>query len=199
MRQLFVAILPAVLLGLGMPDRTEAADVTPDYGPPPSAYGVPRYRMPLDYGPPPYYDPRRDYGTPPVYRSPPSDYAERGYRVPPDYGPAPRDYGSPPGYSPPNGNGPPDYGLPPRAYEVPPGYGRPNGNGPPDYELPPRAYEVPQYATPYGTSPGRPACNLQWRCGPWNCGWRRVCHPEFYARPYRGYEPLPRPGDHGPY
>ena len=34
------------------------------------------------------------------------------------------------------------------------------------------------------------ACRRIWRCGPWGCGWRRVCRPGFaypYLYPYRYY------------
>lgn len=34
-------------------------------------------------------------------------------------------------------------------------------------------------------------CRLVWRCGPWGCGWRRVCWRPPYA--YYGYGPYYRP------
>jgi hypothetical protein len=44
------------------------------------------------------------------------------------------------------------------------------------------------------------ACRAVWRCGPYGCGWRRVCYaPRYYGgpryyRPYRyGYRPYVRP------
>jgi hypothetical protein len=114
---------------------------------------------------------------------------------PPGYGPPPSAYGSPPDYGAPPDYGPrPDYGPPSRAYRPrPPAYGPPIDYGPP------HAYGPAPYPTPYAASPARPACDLQWRCGPWGCGWRRVCYPEVYARPYRGFGPPPGPGDYGPY
>ena len=33
-------------------------------------------------------------------------------------------------------------------------------------------------------------CRRIWRCGPYGCGWRRVCSyagPSYYRRPYRAY------------
>jgi hypothetical protein len=100
-----------------------------------------------------------------------------GYAPPPAYNPS-DEYGPLPGYGPPSVYGPPDdYGPPP------------------DYDLPPR----PPHSIPYAVSPIRPACDLQWRCGPLGCGWRRVCYPERYARPYRGYSPPPGPTYYGPY
>src|SRR5215470_1463624 len=88
----------------------------------------------------------------------------------------------------------------------PPGYGPPSVYGPPSsYGPPPR----PPHAIPYAVSPIRPVCDRQWRCGPWGCGWRRVCYPaqpsvEHYATPYRGYAyrgygPPTGPGYYGPY
>ena len=119
-----------------------------------------------------------------------ADVVPSPYGPPPAYGPQPR-YGSPDDYGP-----PPGYGQPP-AYSSPsPRYGSSD-----DYGQPPR----PPYAIPYGVSPRSyavrpaPACDMQWRCGPWACGWRRVCYPEHYARPYRGYPPPQGPGYYGPY
>ena len=112
---------------------------------------------------------------------------------PPLYGPR-SGYGPPPGYAPPDEYGPPPAYSPPSPYGQPPGYAPPDEYGtPPAYSLPRRAYGPPPYGIPYAASPVRPACGLQWRCGPWGCGWRRVCYPEIYARPYRGYDPPPDP------
>lgn len=118
-----------------------------------------------------------------------------GYGPPPAYTPPPPDYG-PPSHA---------YGPPPDAYEPPPGYrprvdyGPPPGYGPPpEYAAPLRGYG-PAYPLPYAASPVRPGCDLQWRCGPWGCGLRRVCYPEIYARHFRGYGPPPRVGEYGPY
>jgi hypothetical protein len=65
---------------------------------------------------------------------------------------------------------------PPAGYGPSPRYSRPD-----DYGPPPR----PPHAIPYAVSPRsyavRPAvCDRQWQCGPWGCGWRRVC---FAAQP----------------
>lgn len=110
-----------------------------------------------------------------------------------DVAPPPPGYGPPPGYTTPNEYGPPpSYGPPPRPYGPRSGYALPDEYSPPPaYGPPPSAYAPPPYAIPYAASPVRPACGLQWRCGPWGCGWRQVCHPEIYARPYRGYGPPP--------
>jgi hypothetical protein len=123
-----------------------------------------------------------------------------------DVGPSSPPYGPPYTYGPPPGSGPPpaystsdEYGRPP-AYGPPPGYDPPDDYGPPSDYGPPRR---PPYAIPFAPSPPRfavrPACDLQWLCGPWGCGWRRVCYPERYARPYRGYAPPSGPGYYGPY
>src|SRR5262245_24862689 len=114
--------------------------------------------------------------------------------LPPTYGP-PSAYGPPPGYRPSDEYGPPtDYG-PPSVYGPPPVVAPPDDYGPPtDYGPLLR----PRRAIPYAVLPVRPACDRQWRCGPWGCGWQRVCYPEVYARPYRGYPPPPGPG-YGPY
>jgi hypothetical protein len=195
MRHLFIAtVTTAVLLATGaFPDRAEAADVGPPYGPPPGHGPQPGYGSRDDYGPPPAYgqppaygpsrryDPRDDYGPPPAYGPPPSPrYSSRD-----DYGPPPA-YGSPRRYDPPDDYGPPsDYGPPPR----------------------------PPHAIPYAVSPVRPVCDVRWRCvegfaGPGACGWRRVCYrrsaAEVYARPYggyadRGYGLPPGPRYYGPY
>src|SRR5215831_623121 len=111
----------------------------------------------------------------------------------PFYGPPPG-YRQPPGYGPRRGYSLPDEYAPPSAYGPSPGYTLPGEDGPP-----PHAFGPPSYATPYAASPMRPACDLQWRCGPWGCGWRRVCYPEVYARPFRGYSPPPGPSYYGPY
>jgi hypothetical protein len=115
---------------------------------------------------------------------------------PPGYGPPPPGYDWPPDHGAP----PHAYGPPPSAYELPPSYRPPIDYGPPpEYGPPRRTYERPPYTIPYAAAPAHPACGLQWRCGPWGCGWRRVCYPEVYARPYRGYVLPPLPGDYGPY
>jgi hypothetical protein len=131
--------------------------------------------------------------------------ADVGGPPPPAYGP-PYTYGPPPGYSPSDEYSPPPaYGPPPSAYPSP-GYSAPDDYGPPlDYGPPPR----PPHSIPYAVSPVRPACELQWRCGPRGCGWRRVCYPaqpsaEPYASPHRGYAdrgfgPPSGPGYYGPY
>src|SRR5215475_1162737 len=105
---------------------------------------------------------------------------------PPAYGP-PFAYGPPPGYTPSDEYEPPPAYGPRSAYGLPPRYGRPDDYGPPpeyglpaEYGPPPR----PPRVIPYAASPVRPGCDLQWRCGPWGCGWRPVCYPQVYARPY---------------
>ena len=114
-----------------------------------------------------------------------------------DVGPPPPAYwppsaGPPPGYAPWNEYEPPPAYGPRSAYGLPPRYDQPDDYGPlPDYGPPPR----PPRVIPYAASPVRPGCDLQWRCGPWGCGWHRVCYPQLYARPYRGYGP----GYYGPY
>jgi hypothetical protein len=119
-----------------------------------------------------------------------------------DVTPLPPGYGPPPsGYWPPDRGAPPRvYGPPPPAYESPPYYGpRTDYGPPPEYGPPPRTYVPPPYTLPYTAAPARPTCERQWRCGPWGCGWRRICYPEVYARPYRGYAPPQDPDDYGPY
>ena len=130
--------------------------------------------------PPPAYGPPYTYGPPPAYGSPPAYTPSDEYGPPPAYGPPPSAYGPPPSYLPDDDGRQSDYGPPLR---------------------PPRAI-------PYAVLPIRPSCDLQWLCGPWGCGWRRVCYPprsfaERYARPYRGfadrgYGPPPDPGYYGP-
>jgi len=132
-------------------------------------------------GPPPGYGPPSVYGPPPSYGPSPGYRSFDEYGPPPDYGPSPR-------YSLPDDNDPSG------------DYGPPSNYGPP-----PR----PPHAIPYAVSPIRPVCDRQWRCGPWGCGWRRVCYPaqpsvEHYATPYRGYAyrgygPPTGPGYYGPY
>jgi len=141
--------------------------------------------VPSPYGPPPAYGPQSGYGPRDDYGPPP------GYGQPPAYSsPSPR-YGSPDDYGP-----PPGYGQPPAYGSPSPRYGSSD-----DYGPPPR----PPHAIPYAVSPRSyavrpaPSCDMQWRCGPWACGWRRVCYPEHYARPYRGYPPPQGPGYYGPY
>jgi hypothetical protein len=97
----------------------------------------------------------------------------------PGYGPPPSAYDWPPDHgAPPRAYGPPAYGSPP-GYRPPTDYGPPPEYGlPPEYGPSPRVYARPPYPIPYAASPARPACDLQWRCGPWGCGWRRVCYPE---------------------
>jgi len=128
-----------------------------------------------DVGPP--YGPPSAYDPPYTYSPPPGYRSSDEYEPPPAYGPPPSAYPSP-------------------RYSAPDDYGPPLDHGPP-----PR----PPYSIPYAVSPVRPACDLQWRCGPWGgCGWRRVCYPvqpsaEHYARPYRGYGAPAGPGYYGPY
>ena len=107
---------------------------------------------------------------------------------PPPYGP-PSVYGPLPGYSPSD------------QYDPPPGYGPPSTYGPVPLYAPPPDYDPPRppRSIPYAVSPVRPACDVQWRCGPRGCAWRRVCYPEVFARPYRGYGPPPGPAYYGPY
>lgn len=75
----------------------------------------------------------------------------------------------------------------------PPAYPPPAAYAPaPYYAPPPPAYGPPAYVVPA-------PCGRRWQCGPWGCGWRPLCAPEAFVRPYRGY-PLPaRPGYYGPY
>jgi len=185
MRHLFTATATiTMLLGIGaFPDRAAAADVgSSPYGPP-STYGPPP-----GYGPPPSYRSSDEYDPSPAY-GPPSAYGQPpGYRSSDEYGPS-SGYGPSPHYSPPDDYGPPsDYGLPPRPPHAIP------------YAVSPRSYVIrPQSFA---------ACDRQWQCGPWGCGWRRVCYPaqpsaERYARPYRGYAyrgygPPSGPGYYGP-
>lgn len=117
------------------------------------------------------------------------DHAVAADVGPPPYGP-PSAYGPPPGYSTPYEYGPPPGNGPPA------NYGPSDDYGPSPYYDPPLR---PPRPIPYAASPIRPACDLQWRCGPRGCGWRRVCYPEVIARPYRGYGPPPGPGYYGPY
>jgi len=206
MRHLFTATaIMTMLLAIGAsPNRAGAADVGSPYGPP-SAYGPP-----YTYGPPPgyrssdEYDPRPAYGPPSAYGPLPGYSPSDEYGRPPAYGPPPT-YGPPPGYTPSDEYGPPPaYGPPISAYGPPPGYLADDDGPPSDYGPSLR----PPRAIPYAVSPVRPACDLQWRCGPRGCGWRRVCYPaqpsaEHYARPYRGfadrgYAPS-GPGYYGPY
>ena len=60
-----------------------------------------------------------------------------------------------------------DYEPPPPA---PPAYVAPL---PPRYVAPP-AYVIPP---PRIAAPLEERCASQWRCGPWGCGWQRVCAP----------------------
>ena len=99
----------------------------------------------------------------------------------------------PPGYRPPPSSYdfPPDRGAPPRAYGLPspvhgspPAYRPQTDYGPPPEYGPRRQGLMHHLHTESRIPPRRhaPTCDLQWRCGPWECGWQRVCYPGVYAK-----------------
>jgi hypothetical protein len=79
-------------------------------------------------------------------------------------------------------------------YEPPP-------PAPPAYvvPLPPRYIAPPAYVTPPPriAAPLEERCASQWRCGPWGCGWQRVCAPgpAYGPAPYGEH---PQPGGYYP-